>query len=314
MEIIILTVVCTALTGMICSRVAAGQVQVQWKLPQVIHKREQTEGELCVLFKKKILFGKTRIYMQFTNQMTGESFRSSCTLKAHGGEETVKQFGMQFRYSGTIRCEIEKIRVYDWLGITFKTIRRDCAQGILVLPDPAEMDRQQEIVQMNPEEGEMLLASLHGYDYSEPFGIREYRVGDSLKSIHWKMTGRLGKLYVKEAGIPASQTMLVFAETIHVQQLMPEQCDRLASELLTCCSLMTERHLSYDVIWYEHAKRAFTTVHVDGIEDVRTVMYQFMKCRQIQGGVTGREQYEHLYPGQELIYIQAASHSAEMER
>ena len=63
-----------------------------------------------------------------------------------------------------------------------------------------------------------------------------------------------------------------------------------------------------------HAKRAFTTIHVDGIEDVRTVMYQFMKCRQIQGGVTGREQYEHLYPGQELIYIQAASYSAEMER
>lgn len=303
MEIIILTVVSVWITGIICSRIAARYVQAQWKLPQVMQKEEQAAGELCVLFKKKMFFGKIRIYIQFTNQMTGESYKQICKLKAHGMGQTVKEMDMQYRYSGTVQCVIDKIRIYDWYGITFRTIKTHKEQGILVLPQMEDVRQEEMLIQMEQEDGDIVTADIHGYDYSEPLGIREYRMGDSPKSIHWKMTGRLGELYVKEAGIPAVQVMVVLAETIHETMPIPQQCDALSARLLAVCRGLTDRQQTYDVVWYDHVRKTFTVVHATDVEDVRTVMYQFMKCRQIQGQVTGRRHYERLYPQQGFLYI-----------
>lgn len=303
MDAIILTLVSVWITGIVCSRVAARHINVQWKLPQVIRKEEQAEGKLCILFKKKILFGKTRIYLQFTNQMTGESYAQAYTVKVHGMEQAVRQIDMQFRYSGTVRCTIDKIRIYDWYGLTYRTLKTGTQQGILVLPHMMDVKESEGTFLAEYTDGEIITASLHGYDYSEPSGIREYRMGDSPKSIHWKMTGRFGELYVKEAGIPAARDIVILAETIHDSLLQPQQCDKLAAELLTRCGRLADMHQPYDVVWYDHAGKTFTTVHARDVEDIRTVMYQFMKCRQIQGQVTGRMYYERLYPQQEFLYI-----------
>lgn len=43
-----------------------------------------------------------------------------------------------------------------------------------------------------------------GTDVSEVFGLREYREGDTLQSIHWKLSGKMHQLIVREFGRPVN--------------------------------------------------------------------------------------------------------------
>mgnify|MGYP000007718944 CR=1 FL=1 len=51
-----------------------------------------------------------------------------------------------------------------------------------------------------------------GFDHSEPIGIREYRQGDSYKSVHWKLSFRLGDIYVREYGEPVTDSLCIYVE------------------------------------------------------------------------------------------------------
>lgn len=49
-----------------------------------------------------------------------------------------------------------------------------------------------------------------GSDLTEPFRLREYAPGDSLRQIHWKLSSKLDRLVIREPGMPAARTLLVF--------------------------------------------------------------------------------------------------------
>lgn len=41
-----------------------------------------------------------------------------------------------------------------------------------------------------------------GSDLTEPFRLREYAPGDSLRQIHWKLSSKLDRLVIREPGMP----------------------------------------------------------------------------------------------------------------
>ena len=44
-----------------------------------------------------------------------------------------------------------------------------------------------------------------GSDMSEVFGIREYREGDSIRNIHWKLTGKCDDIMIKLPSLPVGK-------------------------------------------------------------------------------------------------------------
>lgn len=51
-----------------------------------------------------------------------------------------------------------------------------------------------------------------GDDVSEIFGLREYRPGDSLQRVHWKLSARQESLWVKEYSLPVGAAVVLAAE------------------------------------------------------------------------------------------------------
>ena len=51
-----------------------------------------------------------------------------------------------------------------------------------------------------------------GDDVSELYDIREYRAGDPVSRIHWKLLGRQEEIYIKEGGFPLEESPLLAAD------------------------------------------------------------------------------------------------------
>lgn len=306
MEIFLAALVLTEIIGIVYSRCAAKYIQISLELPGTVQKKERAEGKLCVLYKKKILFGKLKIYLQFENRMNGEQTTICEKITVGPGLKTEETFYFEARCSGTVRCSILSVKVLDWLGLTFHNIQSSGEADVLVLPEP--FMKQPDILaefQKNPE-GQEFLPSKQGYDYSEPSGIREYKPGDSIKSIHWKLTGRFSQLYVKEPSLPSDRTIVLFAETGHGREPKPEECDRLAGELFAVSAQLAELGFSHCVVWYEHEKERMVSMEVAGMEDVGIVLRKFTACRQIETPCSGRSRYEKLRQGKtgHVYYIE----------
>lgn len=300
-------------------------IQLEWEMPEVLHKREESDGKLYIFFKqckkfcffeknilfklfeKYLQFGKFKIYVKFENLMTGESVSAWYKAAAVCGERTGLKIGLESRYSGRIRCQVEKVRIYDWSGLFFrtKTMSNGEKSDVLILPEITEMKDRDCLQWRQHLEGTSLVEDKQGYDYSEPPGIREYQEGDSMKSIHWKLTGRLDRLYVKEACVPAEHALTVYVETVHETLPDPALCDNIAAELLSVCTWLTERDYTYTVVWYHHEKEQFVRIRAGAAEDIRRILYRFMGCQQVQGELSGRERYEHtrMNSSENLHYI-----------
>ena len=70
---------------------------------------------------------------------------------------------------------------------------------------------------------------------TEPFGIREYRPGDSLRRIHWRSSARRSELVVREFEPPGVQTVTIAVDPDPPTREMADQIARIAaSEAWDC--------------------------------------------------------------------------------
>lgn len=74
-----------------------------------------------------------------------------------------------------------------------------------------------------------------GSDPSETFAIREYRPGDPIRQIHWKLSQKTGETMLRELGLPVvSRTLLVFCNLAAAGETVPpETADAMAEVFLS---------------------------------------------------------------------------------
>ena len=130
---------------------------------------------LDALFFISDLFGEER-----------ESVRRRVSLPPHASKTF--DFALSFDHIGTYQVGIRQVELSDPFGI-FTHVRDDCELfDVFVRPriyDIASLRLSSEAVQESKSSITAVLDD--GMDY---YGVREYRWGDPIKSIHWKLSSR----------------------------------------------------------------------------------------------------------------------------
>ncbi len=121
---------------------------------------------------------------------------------ALGARQEQIRFVVPAEHSGMLEVECLGLRVRDLLQLFSQRLPDFARQEVLVLPALARLSVS--LHRGNPgesrEEGE--LQNRRGADFSEPFDLRPYQPGDDLRGIHWKLSGKLDELILREPGDP----------------------------------------------------------------------------------------------------------------
>jgi len=134
-------------------------------------------------------FSTCRLTLTVTDKMANETFTAAIPLHDNG----TSLIPVDTSHCGAYTYKVTKLAVYDLLGFFHLNIRPQKGGELLVKPVPVIPD-------IMPDSFGFKAKNLRKakQPYSEIYDIREYAPGDPIKSIHWKISAKKDRFYVKE--------------------------------------------------------------------------------------------------------------------
>ena len=164
-----------------------------------------------------------------------------------------EELGFTPVHCGGYEVTVEKGRVMDYLGLFSFPVRKKQSARILVSPIPVPAEDLPRLLTRPPVRWKASACRL-----GENYELRPYRPGDSLNSVHWKLSAKTGALTVREAQAPVKQTAAI-ALTLYGSD---QTVDAVLGQLLWLGQLLLERNFLPEI----HAAAGSGTV-VQRVQD-----------------------------------------------
>lgn len=146
-------------------------------------------------------------------------------------------------HCGLVECSVVRLRVWDCLGLFAFPLRAFPRDTLLITPLPEEPERL-----ILPESAGSTVPVPRGKaSMGEDYELRPYREGDSLRSVHWKMSAKRDALVTRE--LLAEKFPLPILTFDHFGSL--EAMDRALDRLAGYSRALLEHERPHAVRWLE---------------------------------------------------------------
>ena len=105
---------------------------------------------------------------------------------------------------------LRELCICDIVGLNTLSVPEPKPVYVTVYPEQLPLGGSADPFLSGFQEGEQQTVSRRGHDPSEVFDLREYRPGDDVRSIHWKLSGKLEEFLVKEPSDTSHYSTMVF--------------------------------------------------------------------------------------------------------
>lgn len=191
--------------------------------------------------------GLCRGALAVKNLLTGEETEKS--VEFYSGRRPCEiKLNVESRTCGKLVFGFSGLRAYDFWGLTSKRITGRLNGSVTVVPQPLADNEIFSQTLSESFESDDYSEDKAGSEHTEPIGIREYRQGDSYKSVHWKTSFRLGDIFVREYAEPISDSVCIYIETSSKQT--GEVCDRLISKACGLSMRLTEQGIFHYIAFH----------------------------------------------------------------
>ena len=185
--------------SILLARYVIRRTEYSWHLPDVIAKGADLEVTIGMRNPTIFPIPKHLLDLKISNLFyPNEDIHTIWTGLRIRSEQTVT-IPLSILYSGYLQISLCRIRIPDYLNfITFKR-NSDLKKDILVLPVRLN-DKFSTMAVGGSGNVELSESDVVGNDATQMIDVREYRPGDRLNTIHWKLSVKAGEIMVKEFG------------------------------------------------------------------------------------------------------------------
>ena len=201
-----------------------------------------------------LVSGRARVQLHTYNSLTGETQEEYFTFTASRKPLRVVH-RLVSSHCGQITCQLRKGRVCDYMGIfSFPIPLSRCPVcRVTVYPAVHYPELSIEQVFLPDGDGDSYSQTKPGDDPSELFDLREYREGDKISRIHWKLSQKTGDLLVREFGLPISDRVLFVLDP----NGSGKEVDLLLDLFATLSHYLLSRELAHHVAFWKGKEQQF---------------------------------------------------------
>ena len=183
-----------------------------------------------------------KVRLTWTNQLTGEGGGLVCHLRPQDGRASLA-IPLTPTHCGRLVCTVTRAAAWDLLGLFPLPIPAKPSAALLSLPLPTEVALPDELEA--PRSGGVVLKPRPGGGPGEDYDLRDYRAGDPLRSIHWKLSSKKDELVVRETLEPRqAEVVLTYDHFGH-----PEELDKTFDKLAALSRRLLERGRTHHIQW-----------------------------------------------------------------
>lgn len=207
------------------------------------------------------------------------------------------------RYAGRLRVSVEEFRVYDLLHLFYLTDRAEKGSEVLVWPVFSEGEDTEELyecIEGFPQENE---SRKRGTEYNPDYEIREYIAGDELRSIHWKLSAKQGKMMVRErlaAGREKVNVLLPLGEDLDENEAFMES-------LYGMCRLLLSKEYPIQLFW-QSADQALCSRYIMELGELENVLGEILSTNGIRVSGSIEEQMSMEHSAERYILVKTGAY------
>ena len=249
------------------------------RLKFLVESSDVTKGEampLRLVIDNRLPFvsGRACVTLHTHNSLTGETQEEYFAFTASRKAMSVVH-QLSTAHCGQILCQLRKGKVCDYMGIfSFPISLSRCpACRVTVYPAVYHPELTVEQVFLPSGDGDTYSRSKPGDDPAELFDLREYREGDKIARIHWKLSQKTGGLLVREFGLPISDRVLFVLDA----NGSGREVDLLLDIFATLSHHLLSQKLPHRVAFWKGQEQQFILQKVTGRDTALPVLEALLK-------------------------------------
>lgn len=224
-------------------------------------------GECAVRIRNasRFLSARLELCLRADNLLTGESAVQELSCAVPPGGTTEKKLLVQSIHCGGIRFRPEKTSLSDVCGLLRLPLASESTARMTVLPElfaphleiaggVSDGDDNTEYLQRR------------GHDLSEVLQLREYVPGDELRAVHWKLSGKLDRLIVREAAKPLDRSLLLLWDK-NAGNAAGAEADCIAETVCSVAQSLSEEGYAFTLGWSEESR-----LILEEVEDAESLL------------------------------------------
>ena len=292
------------------AKLSAARINAVINLPERSEKRENILVILNITNNGHFSTPFAECSLIYENLLTREKSEQTLRFAVKRKSEIKLSCDILANYCGKLSVSCGNSRVFDLFGIFAWRAGFSAAKDMLVTPETFEprvslIDDVKAVI-----DSDEYSMTQPGYDPGETFAIREYIPGDPIKSIHWKLSEKAGKLMTREFGLPVVKRVLVLLESTILPgygDFKAETVDAVV-EIFTSVSLaLTDIGISHTVGWRDIKSGAFESREIRVSGDIETVMEEYLSNPPTEGNITAAACFSGLYGHCAYAHVVAVS-------
>ena len=180
--------------------------------------------------------------LHWSNQLTGAGgrVRWEPVRTAPGAPPTLE---LTTPHCGRLVCRAERAWTCDLLGLFPLPIPTGRPAAVLILPPDMEQALPERLLGGGPGGGALLPRP--GGGPGEDYDLRDYRPGDPLRSVHWKLSSKRDELVVRETLEPRQTTLVLTYDHFGA----PAALDQTFARLCALSRALLERGRPHHIQW-----------------------------------------------------------------
>lgn len=228
-----------------------------------------------------VLFGE--LSWRAENRLTGETLNGKEPFSCLPRGKARITVTLRPLTCGTVDFTCETLTVRGILGVLTRSLAVDVKDSFVILPRIFPYELDEDSLDAYDPESFRYAPDRPGQDPGDIFALREYRPQDSFKAIHWKLSGKMDSLYVKEFGYPIEHNLLILVDKFFAPSMdgkaAASEADRLTETLFSLSGALADKGIHHDVGWYDAGEESFLLRSVEPREDSYASLLEILSAR-----------------------------------
>lgn len=269
----------------------------------IVNKNDPFLVALLLKNRSKFPITHGKIKLSYYNQFANEETKEKITVFVDGSSEQTVNCSLASDYCGNIIVNCEFIRIYDYFRIF--SIKKKIGKQIRVSVLPELREMEVEIIRDST--GELVESNVYskskaGDDPSEVFDIREYREGDKIHRIHWKLSSKKDHYMVKEFSLPITCSAVILLDLYYdgnksdVYSYMDKLIETASSLSYT---FVLNEYMHY-AAWYDVKSQEIKRLRIDSEDDLYLLIEELLLVNSFREKDLFSRAYCALFEGEQL--------------
>ena len=252
------------------------KITMKLKLPKAAEQDGIWKGKLQIVNDSvlPVFLGKGSLHLE--NRFTGEQMELPFSFSLKGRGKKNIDFQGKSQWCGCIYATLHTWRSYDFFGLAGQKRKAELSASTVVMPCEQKEDFRFLTKEGFDMESFRYSGARPGDDPGETFDIREYQEGDSIRQIHWKLTGKLDKMMIRQRSFPVDDTVLILAEPF-LKEKAPAVAQTLGEVFAAVLNSFMEQGISCQAGVFDHSTGHFYIEKIRTREDYENILYLFLR-------------------------------------